>query len=103
MSAWFARVSAGCNALAADFGPPLVIVCAMLAATLLALIALGFGRWRGWLAPDGRAVRWRVGHRDADLANLWRLYRAVPVPPRGTPCGGRIGDGAAAQPVAARR
>lgn len=103
MSAWFAQVSADCSALAADYGLPLVLVCAVLAATLVALIALGFGRWRGWLAPGGRAARRRVGHRDVGLAELWRLYRAVPASPRGTPRGSRIGDGAVPQSVAARR
>lgn len=99
MSAWFARISAGCNALAADFGPPWVIVCAALATTVLALIALGFRSWRAQLAPGGQIVRGHARRRDGGLVELWRLYRAVPTPPRGD----RAANGSAHDLVAAHR
>lgn len=99
MSDWFARIAVGCDALAADYGLSWAIVCVALVAAVLALIALGFGPWRTRLAPGGRIARGHAGRWDDGLAGLWRLYRAIPAPPRDD----RAADGTARSLGGARR
>jgi hypothetical protein len=76
MNAWLTPM---CQWGAADDGTAFGITCAVLAAVLLVIIALGFGPLRTWLGAD--AGRGRLGRRStseaSDLLATWRLYRQL--------------------------
>ena len=77
-----AALMPACDVLGADLGVAAVILCAALAALLLAGIALGFGPLRAWLAPTGpgRAPREpvdRPGQWESGLPGAWQLYRQL--------------------------
>ena len=82
------RCLSTCQGFAGSHGTPYVLICALLAALLLAMIALGFGPLRAWIGlaeADCRSSNYSMGEVSSLLAT-WRLYRQL----------GRAGPSAAA-------
>jgi hypothetical protein len=72
MNTWLTPM---CQWATADDGPALGLICAVLAALLLAGIVLGFWPLRAWLglgAARGRSIR-----ADEGLLAVWRLSRQL--------------------------
>jgi len=67
-----------CDLLTSEFGATTTLVCVVLGTLLLALIALGFGPLRSWLAPAvvSRSTR-HFNHWNDGLRDIWYLSRQL--------------------------